>query len=181
MVGQHALSSTVTVTIATRARLGDTAHANDALAALDRRSATAGEIRNAAAVVRLVEGDPPAPAVSSSPSSTAARPTDPSLTLIEALPAGWGGLERPGRRAGRLGGGRAALVLAEPDRLILPFAMTGASHLLAALPPSRNSTCCVAADILDAVLAEPAERCPPNQPNNSARASCVYCATCRPT
>jgi LuxR family transcriptional regulator, maltose regulon positive regulatory protein len=44
-----------------------------------------------------------------------------------------------------------ALNLAEPDRLILPFAMTGAWQLLTALPPQDASHAALAADILDAV------------------------------
>ena len=44
-----------------------------------------------------------------------------------------------------------ALNLAEPDRLILPFAMTGAWELLEALPPHGTSHAALVADILDAV------------------------------
>jgi LuxR family maltose regulon positive regulatory protein len=43
-----------------------------------------------------------------------------------------------------------ALRLAEPDRLILPFALTGAGRLLAALPPGTSHAALVA-DILDTV------------------------------
>jgi LuxR family maltose regulon positive regulatory protein len=45
-----------------------------------------------------------------------------------------------------------ALHLAEPDRLILPFAMTGAWQLLAALPPHGTAHAALVTDILDAVL-----------------------------
>jgi LuxR family maltose regulon positive regulatory protein len=44
-----------------------------------------------------------------------------------------------------------ALHLAEPDRLILPFAMTGAWQLLTALPPQETSHAALVADILDAI------------------------------
>jgi LuxR family maltose regulon positive regulatory protein len=44
-----------------------------------------------------------------------------------------------------------ALHLAEPDRLILPFATTGAWELLTALPPQGTSHTALVADILDAV------------------------------
>ncbi len=62
MAGRHALTSRVTGwTIATQARLGRVEQARGmlaALAALDGRLAGTGEIRNAAAVVRLAERDP---------------------------------------------------------------------------------------------------------------------------
>jgi len=44
-----------------------------------------------------------------------------------------------------------ALNLAEPDRLILPFAMTGARQLLEALPPHGTSHAALVTDILDAI------------------------------
>jgi LuxR family maltose regulon positive regulatory protein len=44
-----------------------------------------------------------------------------------------------------------ALNLAEPDRLILPFAMTGAWQLLEALPPHGTSHAALVTDILDAI------------------------------
>jgi LuxR family maltose regulon positive regulatory protein len=44
-----------------------------------------------------------------------------------------------------------ALHLAEPDRLIVPFAMTGAWELVTALPPHGTSHAALVADILDAV------------------------------
>jgi LuxR family maltose regulon positive regulatory protein len=42
-----------------------------------------------------------------------------------------------------------ALALAEPDRLILPFAMTGAAELLEALPRHQAAHAALLADILD--------------------------------
>ena len=44
-----------------------------------------------------------------------------------------------------------ALNLAEPDRLILPFAMTGAWQLLEALPRHGTSHAALVTDILDAI------------------------------
>jgi LuxR family transcriptional regulator, maltose regulon positive regulatory protein len=59
MVGQHALTPRVTAwSIATQARLGNLEQARAALAAVDDRLATAGEIRNAAAMIHLAEHDP---------------------------------------------------------------------------------------------------------------------------
>ncbi len=61
MVGEHGLTTRVNAwTIATQARLGMADQARAALAALDDRQASAGEIRNAAAVIRLAQQDPAA-------------------------------------------------------------------------------------------------------------------------
>jgi LuxR family maltose regulon positive regulatory protein len=42
-----------------------------------------------------------------------------------------------------------ALALAEPDRLVLPFAMTGSRELLEALPRHETAHAALLADILD--------------------------------
>ena len=42
-----------------------------------------------------------------------------------------------------------ALALAEPDRLVLPFAMTGSRELLAALPRHQTAHAALLTDILD--------------------------------
>jgi LuxR family maltose regulon positive regulatory protein len=42
-----------------------------------------------------------------------------------------------------------ALALAEPNRLILPFVMTGSRELLEALPPHQTAHAALLADILD--------------------------------
>ena len=46
-------------------------------------------------------------------------------------------------------GGQTALALAEADRLILPFAMTGSAGLLEALPRHQTAHGALLADILD--------------------------------
>jgi hypothetical protein len=57
--GSHALASQVTGwMVATQARLGMPGEARDYLAAVDDERASAGEIRNACAVIYLAEGDP---------------------------------------------------------------------------------------------------------------------------
>ena len=65
--------------------------------------------------------------------------------LLDALACRDLGDERAARAAAE-----RALHLAEPDRLILPFAMTGAWELLTALPPQGTSHSALVADILDA-------------------------------
>jgi LuxR family transcriptional regulator, maltose regulon positive regulatory protein len=152
MVGEHALSSRVTAwTIATQARLGNVEQARAALAALNDRLATAGEIRNAAAVVRLAEQDPAGARrelryVLDRNARTIPHFTRVEAHLLDALACRNLGDERAARAAVE-----RALQLAEPDRLILPFAMTGAWQLLTALPPHGTSHAALIADILDVI------------------------------
>jgi LuxR family maltose regulon positive regulatory protein len=152
MAGQHALTVRITAwTIATQARLGQIGPARTALEAVDDRMAGTGEIRNAAAVVALAGQDPAGARRELRAVLDGSAPVNSHLTLVEAdlLDA---------LACQDLGDGRAArtaveraLQRAEPDRLILPFAMTGAWELLTALPPQGTSHTALVADILDAV------------------------------
>jgi len=54
--------------------------------------------------------------------------------------------------------------LAEPDRLILPFAMTGAWELLTALPAQGTSHAALVTDILDAVQGDETSHAGPAGP-----------------
>jgi LuxR family maltose regulon positive regulatory protein len=152
MVGEHALTSRVTAwTMATQARLGMVDQARAALAALDDRQAAAGEIRNAAAVIRLAEQDPAGARRELQAVLDGTAPVNPYLTQVEAhLLDALACRDLGDNRAAR-GAVERALNLAEPDRLILPFAMTGAWELLAALPPQGTSHAALVTDILDAV------------------------------
>jgi LuxR family transcriptional regulator, maltose regulon positive regulatory protein len=152
MVSEHGLTTCVQAwTIATWARLGMAGQARAALAALDGREANAGEIRNAAAVIRLTEQDPAGARLELRAVLDGAVPVLSYLTRVEAhlLDAlAWRDLGD--ERASRLAA-EQALNLAEPDRLILPFAMTGAWQLLEALPLSGTSHPALVTDILDAI------------------------------
>ena len=173
MVGEHALNSQVTAwTIATQARLGNVEQARAALAALNDRLATTGEIRNAAAVICLAEQDPAGARRELRAVLDGSAPVNPYLTpveahLLDALACRDLGDERAARAAVE-----RALHLAEPDRLILPFAMTGAWELLTALPPQGTSHAALVADIFDTVhgggpgyaaAPEPAEELSPSE------------------
>ena len=152
MAGRPALTSRVTGwTIATQARLGNVDQARAILAAVDDQLATAGELRTAAAVIRLAEGDPSGARRELRPVLDGGAPVNPHLTLIEAhLLEALACRDLGDERAARAAVERA-LHLAEPDRLILPFAMTGAWEMLTALPPQGTSHAALVADILDAV------------------------------
>jgi len=152
MVGEHALTSRVTAwTMATHARLGMVNQARAALAAIEDRQAAVGEIRNAAAAIRLAEQDPAAARRELQPVLDGTAPVHSYLTrveahLLDALACRDLGDERTSREAME-----RALSLAEADRLVLPFAMTGAWELLGALPSQGTSRAALVADILDAI------------------------------
>ena len=149
MAGRHALTAHVAAwTIATQARLGDVGRARADLDGLEDWLAAAPEVRNAAAVVRLAEQDP---AGARHELQAVLDGGAPTLTLVEAhlidaLASQGMGEERAARAAVE-----RALHLAEPDRLVLPFAMTGAWQLLTTLPPAQTSHAALVTDILDAV------------------------------
>jgi LuxR family maltose regulon positive regulatory protein len=151
MAGEHGLTTRVTAwTIAAQVRLGMAGPARAALAALDGRQARAGEIRNAAAVVLLAEQDPAAArrelrAVLDGGVPVLSYLTQVEAHLLDAFACRDLGQERAAQEAAE-----QALNLAEPDRLILPFAMTGAWQILETVPPHSTSHAALVTDILDA-------------------------------
>jgi LuxR family maltose regulon positive regulatory protein len=162
MVGEHGLTTRVNAwTIATQARLGMTEQARAALAALDGRQASAGEIRNAVAVILLAERDPAAArrelrVVLDGDVPVLSYLTQVEAHLLDAFACRDLGDERACQEAAE-----QALNLAEPDRLILPFAMTGAWQLLETAPRHGTSHAALVTDILDAIRNP--ERGGPNQ------------------
>jgi LuxR family maltose regulon positive regulatory protein len=150
LAGSQALASQVTGwLLATQARLGMTAAARALLAALDDQRAASGEICNARAVICLAEGDPGAALSAVAGVVNGTAPVLGYGTLMEAhLLAGLAHRELGDQRAA----GRAAeqaLALAEQDRVVLPFAMTGCGELLEALPRHQTAHAALLADILD--------------------------------
>jgi LuxR family transcriptional regulator, maltose regulon positive regulatory protein len=135
--------------IATQARLGMTGEARALLAALDDQRASSGEIRNALAVIYLAEGDPAAALAAVADVLEGTAPAQGDVTLMEAhLLAGLAHRQLGDQRAANQAAERA-LALAEADRLILPFAMTGSAELLEALPRHQTAHAALLADILD--------------------------------
>jgi len=152
LVGEHAPSSTVIAwTIAAQARLGEVEQARATLAGLDDRQAGHHEIRIAAAVIHLAERDPAAARRELRAVLDEDAPIYPGLAQVEAhLLDALAGRDLGDERAARAAVERA-LHLAEPDRLIMPFALTGGWRLLTDLPPAGTSHAALVADILDAV------------------------------
>ena len=151
MVGEHGLTTRVNAwTIATQARLGLAGQARAALAALDDRQANAGEIRNAAAVILLAEQDPAAARRELRLVLDGDVPVLSYLTQVEAYLLDAFACRDLGDVRASQEAAEQALDLAEPDRLILPFAMTGAWRLLETVPPHGTSHAALVTDILDA-------------------------------
>jgi LuxR family maltose regulon positive regulatory protein len=146
----HALASQVTGwMLATRARLGMTGEARVVLAALDDERAGSGEIRNARAVICLAEGDPASALAAVQDVLDGTAPVIGHVTVVEAqLLAGLAHRELGDQRAANQAAERA-LALAEADRLVLPFVMTGSAELLEALPRHQTAHAALLADILD--------------------------------
>jgi LuxR family maltose regulon positive regulatory protein len=135
--------------LATQARLGMSGEARAAIAALDDERASSGEIRNARAVICLTEGDPAGALGAVQHVLDGTAPVLGYVTVVEAhLLAGLAHRELGDLRAANQAAERA-LALAEADRLVLPFAMTGSRELLEALPRHETTHAALLADILD--------------------------------
>ena len=148
--GSQALASQMTGwLLATQARLGMTGEARALLAALEDERASSGEIRNARAVICLAEGDPAGALAAVADVLDGTAPVLGYVTVMEAhLLAGLAHRELGDQRAASQAAERA-LALAESDRLVLPFAMTGSAGLLEALPRHQTAHAALLADILD--------------------------------
>jgi LuxR family transcriptional regulator, maltose regulon positive regulatory protein len=154
--GSQALASQVTSwLLATQARLGRPGEARASLAALDDERASSGELRNARAAICLAEGDPVAALDALHDVLDGTAPVLGYVTVVEAhLLAGLAHRELGDQRAANQAAERA-LALAESDRLILPFAITGSAELLEALPRHQTGHAALVADILDVLHGSP--------------------------
>ena len=117
-----------------------------------------GAIYNARAVICLAEGDPATALDVLQDVRDATRPSVPGFTLVEAhLLAGIAHLHLGDRNAAAAAA-EAALAAAEPDRLMFPFAMTGAAELLDALPRHETAHRALLADVVDLLRGGPAPK-----------------------
>jgi LuxR family transcriptional regulator, maltose regulon positive regulatory protein len=129
--------------------------ARAALAALGGERARSGEIRSAYAVICLAEGDPAAALAAAREVLDGTAPVIGYVTEVEAqLLAGLAHRELGDQHAAHQATERA-LALAEADRLVLPFAVTGSQDLLEALPGHQTAHGALLADILDIMRGVP--------------------------
>jgi LuxR family transcriptional regulator, maltose regulon positive regulatory protein len=148
--GSHALARQLTgFRLATQARLGQLSEARASLAALDDDLAGSGEIGNARAAICLAEGNPAAALAVLQDVLNGIAPVIGYMTVVEAnLLAALTHRELGDQRAA-YAAAECALALAEGDRLILPFAMTGSLELLEAMPRHETAHAALLTDILD--------------------------------
>jgi LuxR family transcriptional regulator, maltose regulon positive regulatory protein len=148
--GSHALMRQLTsFRLATQARLGQLSEARASLAALDAELAGSGEIGNARAAICLAEGNPAAALAAVQDVLNGIAPVIGYVTLVEAhLLAALAHRELGDHRAATAAA-ECALALAEADRLILPFAMTGSLELLEAMPRHETAHAALLTDVLD--------------------------------
>jgi LuxR family maltose regulon positive regulatory protein len=148
--GPHPLTSLVAAWLAaTLARLGMPGEATATLDSLPDELAASGEVGNARALICLTQGNP-ADALGALRNVLDRTPpvvTEPALAEGHLL-AGLAHRELGDQRAANQATERA-LAHAEPDRLVLPFAMTDARKLLDALPRHETAHAELLGDILD--------------------------------
>jgi LuxR family transcriptional regulator, maltose regulon positive regulatory protein len=152
LADSHALASQVTGwLLATQVRAGLPGEARACLAALDDERANSAEVGNARAVLCLAEGDPAAALAAVADVVDGTAPVIGYVTLVEThLLAGLAHSALGDQRAAHQAAERA-LALAESDRLVLPFVMTGSGELLEALPGHETAHAALLTDILDVV------------------------------
>jgi LuxR family transcriptional regulator, maltose regulon positive regulatory protein len=152
LAGSHALARQLTGwRLAAQARLGQPGEARAALAALDAELAGTGEIGNARAAICLAEGNPAAALAAVQDALSGIAPVIGYMTVVEAsLLAALAHRELGDQRAAAAAA-ESALALAEPDRLVLPFAMTGSREVLEALPRHDTAHAALLTDILDII------------------------------
>ena len=148
--GTHALAGQLTGwRLSTQARLGQLSEARTSLAVLDAELAGSGEIANARAVISLAEGNAPAALSVAQNVVNGTAPVVGYVTVVEAnLLAAVAHRELGDQRAA-IAAAELALALAEPDRLVLPFAMTGTLELLESIPRHETAHAALLTDILD--------------------------------
>ena len=164
LTGVHALAPRIAGWLATeRARLGMLDEARATLtsfcAEADRigtiYDGQMGAIHNGRAVIFLADGDPAGALGALGGVLDAAPPVAPAFTVVEShLLAGIAHLQL-GDRAAAAAATEAALAVAEPDRLMFPFAMTDAAELIDALPRHETAHRALLADIVDLLRGEP--------------------------
>jgi LuxR family maltose regulon positive regulatory protein len=150
LTGVHALATPVVGWLAaTQARLGMPDEARATLTGFSAEHERMDFIYNARAVICLAEGDPAAALEALGGVLNSTPPVVHAFTLVETyLLAGIAHLSLGDRNAAAAAT-ESALAAAEPDRLMFPFAMTGAAELLGALPRHETAHGALLADIVD--------------------------------
>jgi len=134
---------------ATQARLGMPDAARETLTGVSAEPGPIGFIHNARAAICMAEGDPAGALDVLRDVPELTSPNGPAFTLVEThLRVGIAHLALEDTDAAAAAVERA-LAAAEPDRLILPFALAEAAELLDALPRHKTAHGALLADIAD--------------------------------
>ena len=166
LAGTHALASQVTGwRLASQARSGRAGQARAELAAIGAEQSRTGEVGNARAVICLADADPAGALAALREVLDGTAPVIGPATVVEAHLLAALAHRGLGDHRGAGEATERALSLAEPDGLVLPFALTGARELLEALPTHQTGHGALRADILDVLHgAAPAARHPSPAP-----------------
>jgi LuxR family maltose regulon positive regulatory protein len=150
--GVHVLATRFTGWLAAaQARLGMPEAALASLASLPPDLERTGDVWNARAAICLARNEPALALAALDAVLNGTAPDIPSFTLVEAhLLAAHAHLDL-GDRVASAAAVEVALAVAEPDRLIFPFALTGASRVLATLPRHETAHGALLADIVDVI------------------------------
>ncbi|HET7049712.1 MAG TPA: AAA family ATPase [Solirubrobacteraceae bacterium] len=161
LTGVHALATPVVGWLAaTQARLGMLDEARETLTGLSSEPGRMGPgfVYNTRAVICMAEGDPAGALDVLRDGLDLTPATGPAFTRVEThLLTGIAHLQLGDRNAAATAA-EAALAAAEPDRLMLPFAMTDARALLDALPRHETAHGALVAEIRDVLRGESAPR-----------------------
>ncbi|HEY2508388.1 MAG TPA: LuxR C-terminal-related transcriptional regulator [Streptosporangiaceae bacterium] len=148
--GSHALMRQLTGwRLATQARLGQPSQARASLSALSPELAGYGEIGNARAAICLAERDPAGALAAVADVLTGVAPAIGYMTVVEASLLAAVAHRELGDQRSAIAAVESALALAEADRLILPFAMTGSIDLFETMPRHETAHTALLTDILD--------------------------------
>jgi len=156
MIGEHVFAAHATAWTATvKARLGMLDDARKVLAASPPARAAAGEMRNAAAAIELQSDKPEAALAILREVLDRRAPILHDFTLVEANLLAAHAYLKLGDVL-RMGSSvESALALAERDRLVFPFAMTGAAELLGRLPRHSTAHAALLLEIVDILEGAP--------------------------
>jgi LuxR family maltose regulon positive regulatory protein len=157
LTGVHALAPRITGWLAaTQTRLGMADEARVTIAEFSGEAERQGPIHNARAVICMADGDPTSALDALRDAREMTPSAGPAFTLVEThVLAGIAHLHIGDRKAAAAAA-ESALAAAEPDRLIFPFAITGAAELLDSLPRHQTAHGALLADIVDVLRGEPA-------------------------
>ncbi|MEA2619005.1 MAG: LuxR family transcriptional regulator, maltose regulon positive regulatory protein [Chloroflexota bacterium] len=159
LVTRHAAARQVrSFLLQTQVRLGETAAVRSSLTAMGEEERRWAESCAALAAVCLAEGSPRAAVDALTPVLDGSAAGLHATSAVQALLLGAIARDRLGDAPAAEAAVEGALELAEPDGLMLPFAMTPIGHLLERHPRHRTAHAALLSDILDMLAGSSSRR-----------------------